>query len=118
MRREHLALLLAALLAPAAWAANISIIEFQRPAFYADGVTPVPPDLAINYGVYQGERGQPKTRVATITATTSTIDVGLLSGRDYCWQVSAIANAVESDKSNEACKAFALVPGTVTITVR
>jgi Kef-type K+ transport system membrane component KefB len=92
-------------------------ITFTRPAQYTDGSV-IASNAAISYRVYQGLKGQAKTQVATITATATTINTGLAAGSEYCWEVTAVINDVESARSNEACKAFAFpTPETVTITV-
>ena len=103
----------------AAQTANTATITFTRPAIYADGSALDPVAVAVTYGLYQGLQDQPKTKVATINAVTSTVTTGLLSGSTYCFQVSAIANGVEGDLSLEACKTFPFSkPGVVTITVK
>ena len=92
-------------------------ITFTRPTTYTDG-TPIAAATTVTYGVYQGAKGSTsKPKVATITSTATTISTGLQPG-ETCWQVSAIANGVESALSNEACKNFAFpAPDVVTITV-
>jgi hypothetical protein len=97
-------------------AANQAVISFTAPTTYTDG-TPI--TAVLSYGVYQALQGQPKVKVATVLTTTSTITTGLLSGKTYCWQVTAIDGAQESAMSNEACKTFAPpIPNAVTITVQ
>ena len=81
-------------------------ITFSKPTKYVDGGD-IAASVVVTYNVYQGVKGQPKTRVATIGASPATISTGLESGKEYCWQVSAVANGVESAQSNEGCKAFA-----------
>jgi len=111
-----LALLSSLAVAQNAAAANQAVISFSAPTTYTDG-TPI--TAALSYGVWQGLSGAVKTKVATITTTTSTITTGLLSGKTYCWQVDASDGAQTSALSNEACKTFAPpVPSTVTITVQ
>lgn len=116
-------LIIAFVLALAAFAAqaapNQAVISFSRPTLYSDG-TAVPAALPITYRVYQGVQGQPKVALTPdISVVTSTITGGLLSGTSYCWQISAIANGLESPLSNEACKTFApAVLSPVTITVQ
>lgn len=113
-----LALALFTIVAGAQTAPNQAVITFSRPTTYTDG-TAIPSSVAITYGVYQGVQGQTKTKVASISAVTATINTGLLSGTVYCWQVTAAAGGAESAMSNEACKTFApAVPGAVTITVQ
>ncbi len=96
---------------------NTATITFQAPTARLDGTVPTG---AISYGVYQGVKGQAKTKVGTITTTTGQITSGLLGGVEYCWQVTAQeAGGPESALSNEACKAFPLSPlQSVTITVQ
>jgi hypothetical protein len=92
-------------------------ITFSRPAQYVDG-TAIPANVTVTYRVYQGEKGQPKTAVATIGDSPATITTGLQAGKEYCWQITAIANGVESDRSNEGCKSFPfLATEAVIITV-
>jgi hypothetical protein len=92
-------------------------IIFTAPTHYVDG-TPIAADTPLSYHVYQGERGGQKQRVATITETAATIDTGLPPG-EMCWEVTAVANGVESARSNEGCKFFPWpAPQTITITVQ
>lgn len=92
-------------------------IIFTAPTHYVDG-TPIDADTPLSYHVYQGERGGQKQRVATITETAATIDTGLPPG-ETCWEVTAVANGVESARSNEGCKFFPWpAPQTITITVQ
>jgi len=111
--------LLAVFAAPvlAQTAPNTATITFSAPTARLDGTAITG---ALSYGVYQGVKGQPKTKVGTIATTTGQITTGLLGGTEYCWQVSAQeAGGPESALSNEACKAFPLSPATaVTITVQ
>lgn len=87
------------------WAANTAALAWTAPTQYEDG-TPLAAGTVLTYGVYQGVQGQPKSRVATATATSATISTGLANGTTYCWAVTAIANGVESAPSAEACKSF------------
>lgn len=113
--RSILALVLIALGAVAqAQETRTAIIEFTAPTVYTDG-TPI--ESPISYRVYQGEKGQPKVLVGTITETQTTVNSGLERGNEYCWHVTAVVGGEESAPSNEGCKAFR-VPTTVTITVR
>lgn len=116
---------------------NTATIEFQRPTAYPNG-DPVPATLALSYNVFQAECPQllpavppaqwgvcstpiVGTKSGTITTTTGTITTGLLSGKNYCFQVTAFVTGqeatTESARSNWGCKAFTGM-GTVTITVR
>jgi hypothetical protein len=106
-------------LATAAYAqtARQAVISFAAPTKYTDGSS-IPASVAISYNVYQGAKGAVKPKVATITATSTTINTGLAAG-ETCWQVSSVANGVESALSNEACKSFpfpATDPVTITVT--
>lgn len=89
-------------------------ITFTRPAQYTDG-TDIAAATVVTYNVYQGARGSTKTQVATITATATQINTGLAPG-ETCWQVTAVANGVESGLSNEGCKTFAY-PATQTVII-
>lgn len=81
--------------------------------------SPLAAGVSLSYKLYQGIKGQAKVAVATITSNSQAVTTGLQAGSEYCWQVSAIANALESALSTEACKAFPFsAPGTVTITVK
>ena len=89
-------------------------ITFSRPTRYVDGST-IPTGTAITYNLYQGAKGSTKPKVGTITGTSTTVNTGLPVG-EVCWQVSAIANGVESGLSGEGCKTFAQ-PATETVTI-
>ena len=107
-----------ALVALSASAQNQATISYTRPTTYANG-TALDAATAVTYNLYQGIKGQAKTKVATISAVSNTVNTGLASGQTYCWSVSAIANGIEGDLSLEACKTFPFgKPGTVTITVQ
>lgn len=96
--------------------ARTATITFTRPLQYTDG-TDIAAGTALSYNVYQGAKGGAKTKVATITATATTINTGLPPG-ETCWEVTTLANGVESARSNEACKSFAFpTPEAITITV-
>lgn len=96
--------------------ARTAVITFTRPVDYTDG-TPIASSTAVTYVVYQGARGATKVKVGTISATTATISTGLQPG-ETCWQVSAVANGIESALSSEGCKTFTFpAPNVVTITV-
>lgn len=59
---------------------------------------------ADSYNVYQGS-----SQIATnITETTFTVE-GLETGTEYCFQVSAVNELGESEKSNEACETPAAI---------
>src|SRR5690606_17138125 len=97
--------------------ARIATITFDAPLKDVDG-TDIAPGTVITYKLYQGSRGSEKAHVADIDGSPVVVDTGLKPG-ETCWQVSAVANGVESDLSNEACKTFPW-PATepVVITVR
>ena len=90
-------------------------ITFSKPTQYTDGTT-IASGTVVTYNVYQGAKGSTsKPKVATITSTATTISAGLQPG-ETCWQVTAVANGVESAMSNEGCKTFPY-PATETITI-
>lgn len=92
-------------------------ITFHAPTKYTDG-TPIEPGTEISYRLYQGEQGEDKQHVATLSTTATTVQTGLQPGKTYCWEVTAVINEQESARSNEGCKTFDhLVPESVTITV-
>lgn len=98
-------------------APRTATITFRRPVQYVDG-TPISPDTEITYRLYQGARGAEKQRVAEFSGTSTTVNSGLKPG-ETCWQVSAVANGVESELSNEGCKTFPLPaaePVIITVT--
>lgn len=78
--------------------ANTAVLSWDSPLTW-EGAT-------VTFNIYQGLQGQPKTKLGTVGALTTTISSGLASGSNYCWQVSAVANNQESALSNEACKPF------------
>jgi hypothetical protein len=107
------------LLAFAAQAQSVpsATITFTAPTTFTDG-TPIPAGTVMTYGVYQGAPGATKIKVATITATSTTITTGLVGGATYCFTVTAIIAGVGSPQSNEGCKVMALpIPSAVVITV-
>jgi hypothetical protein len=114
VKRLILAALLLAAFPAIAQTPRTATISFVRPAEYVDG-TPIASTVAVSYKVFQGARGATKTLVGTITATDTTITSGLQPG-ETCWQVSVVANGVESALSNEACKAFEF-PATEAVTI-
>lgn len=96
--------------------ARTATITFTAPTTRTDGSAITG---ALSYEVWQGLKGGTKTKVSTITTSATTINTGLVGGREYCWHVVAVeAGGGSSVPSNEACKAFAVSePNTVTITV-
>lgn len=96
---------------------RVATITFNAPTKYVDG-TDIAPGTVITYKLFQGAKGGEKTHVADIDGSPVTVDTGLQPG-ETCWQVSAVANGVESDLSNEACKTFAwpaTEPVVITVT--
>lgn len=115
MKNLILIILIALPFAVVAQTTRTATVTFTRPTAYVDG-TPIATGTTVTYNVYQGARGSTsKARVATITATATTINTGLQPG-ETCWQISAVANGVESALSNEACKTFAW-PATEAVTI-
>ena len=107
-----------ALVALSASAQNQATISYTRPTTYANG-TALDAATAVTYNLYQGIKGQAKSKVATVGAVTTTVNVGLQSGVSYCWTVSVVANGIEGDQSLEGCKDFSFgKPSTVTIIVQ
>ena len=109
---KHIITLVLALLSPLALAANTAVLTWTEPAASPDG--------AYAYNVYQGIKGQAKTRVQTaVPGTTTTISTGLLLGREYCWQLRTVIvgfESVESVDSTEACKTFpGAAPSALTV---
>ena len=101
-----------------AQAAPQAVISFNKPTKYTDGTT-IAANAVITYELFQGLKGAAKAKVSTITTTTATVTSGLVAGNEYCWQVTAIINAVTSALSNEGCKAFPFpTPEAVVITVQ
>lgn len=91
-----------------------AVISYVRPLKYVDG-TDVLAATVLSYNVYQGAKGTTKPKVATITGTSTTINTGLQPG-ETCWQISTVANGVESALSNESCKTFTF-PATEAVTI-
>lgn len=119
--KKILALALAVPFMVHAQAANQAVLTFTIPTLRSDGTSI--PAAAISYNIYQGLKGQAKTKVGTVTTNTTTLTTGLLSNTQYCWQVTAFETAVgassESVMSNEGCKTMpAAAVGTVTLTVQ
>jgi hypothetical protein len=103
MKHSILALSLALVAAIPAYAANQAVLAWTAPTTYEDG-TPIGAGLTFN--VYQGLQGAAKVKGPNVSATTVTINTGLLSGKTYCWNVTSALNSLESVPSNEACKTF------------
>lgn len=117
MRYLIAAILLCVAASAAAQEPRTAVITFDAVTTYADG-TPIEAGTVVEYRLYQGARGSEKVMVAQFSGTEFDVNTGLPPG-ETCWQVTAIAHDVESEPSNEACKAFAWpAPGRVTITVR
>lgn len=100
-----------------AMAANTATITFSAPTKYTDGSS-IASGTTITYNLYQGLKGASKTKVGAVVSG-AIVTTGLQSGQEYCWQVTALINGVESAMSNEACKAFEFpTPEAVVITVK
>lgn len=109
-------LLFSLLISPAY--ADPAVLSFQAPTTYEDGST-ITPGTVITFNAYQGLQGQTLVKVATFTATTTTITTGLTPGSTFCFAVTAVANGQESVKSNLQCKLSAFpLPSPVVLTVR
>ncbi|HEY4355636.1 MAG TPA: hypothetical protein VGN16_07820 [Acidobacteriaceae bacterium] len=101
--------------ADAAAPPNTATITFSAVTTYTDGTAIAGP---VTYNVYQGAKGSTaKVKVGTITTINTSVSSGLLTGQEYCFEVTAVAGGVEGDHSNEGCKKFIGTPGTVVITV-
>lgn len=107
MIAKFAALLVAALFADAAFAANTATLDWGYTSNDPANDNPT-------FVVYQGLQGQPKVAGPTTTAKTLTINTGLASGKTYCWHVTARTALDESLPSNEACKTFPAVPAAPT----
>lgn len=110
-----LLMLLPLIAQPAPFTATIT---FTAPTHYTNGDV-IPVTVALTYNLYQGKDGGEKVLVGTITGTSTTINSGLTAGT-YCWEVTAVAESIESARSNEGCKTFVAeppVPNAVVITV-
>jgi hypothetical protein len=92
-----------------------AVITFTAPTKYSDG-TSIAAGTVLTYNLFQGARGDAnKPKVATFSGTSTSVNSGLQPG-ETCWQVSVVANGVESALSNEACKSFAF-PATEAVTI-
>lgn len=119
MKRILFAVLL--LIASQAFAVEPAVITFTAPSKYTDG-SDIPAGTAMSFNIYQGLQGQPKTKIATITATGTTVTTGLLPGSTYCFAATAVIGGIESAPSPDttsSCKLTPLlVPGSIVVTVR
>lgn len=124
MKSKFLSFLIAAcvmLALPAlAQTANTATITFA-PSTKWDDDTNYPANAVVTYNLWQGVKGAARTKVGTFTSGGS-ITTGLLTGTEYCWDVTTVvkvgtAPALEGAHSAEACKNFIGKPGVVTITV-
>lgn len=80
--------------------AHSPIITWTAPTSWSDG-TPLG-TVSLSYQVYAG--GAPGSEVKLGTATTATTyTVTPVANSTQCFQVTAIANGIESVKSGEAC---------------
>lgn len=69
------------------------------------------PGSTLTFTVYQAEKGQPKLPVSTgLTAKTVTYTSGFVTGKAYCWHVTAVVDGRESVPSGEACLPFPSPP--------
>lgn len=68
------------------------------------------------FNVYQAEKGQPKVKTQSgVSELTASVTTGLVTGKTYCWQVTAVVGTEESSVSNEACKTFPSSPTALTV---
>lgn len=85
---------------------NQAVLSWTAPTTYTDGTPVTDP---ITYTVYQGLQGETKVKVGSTAAVTYSVGTGLLTGKTYCWAVTAAVTAdptKESTPSAEACKSF------------
>ena len=91
-----------ALASLAAHAANQAVLSWTYDTAAWPGAT---------FNVYQAEKGQAKTQAMTgLSSLTATVNTGLVTGKTYCWEVTAVVGGSESDHSAEACKTFPPAP--------
>lgn len=101
-------------------AANTATITFSASTKYSDGTT-YPTGTVVTYDLYQGIKGATKVKVGAF-ASGGSITTGLLTGKEYCWDVVTVIKVgadpiLEGSHSTEACKNFVGTPGVVVITV-
>jgi hypothetical protein len=102
-----------------AQAANTATITFSPSTAYTDG-TAYPSGAVVSYNLWQGLKGAARVKVGAFSSGGS-ITTGLLTGNEYCWDVTTVVtivgSATESAHSVAACKKFDGSPGVVVITV-
>lgn len=97
--KYFLALLLG-LLPALALAADINWTWTDR--MWEDG-TPIPAGTPVAYKVYGAAKGQPKVLLTTTAVTTLGYTQKGVTLGEWCIEVTAIANALESNRSAEGC---------------
>lgn len=93
-------------------------LSFSAATKFTNG-TDFPVGAVVRYHVFGALKGAEKFLVGSpITATNTTISVGLEMGKTYCYVVYTEVNGsgIFSAASNEACKSFDQ-PASVTITI-
>jgi hypothetical protein len=98
---------------PGTLVANLNI---TAPTTNADGT---PLTLPLTYNIYQGTASGAEVKVSNWTGS-GVINLGLVAGNTYYWQVSAVDANGEGARSAEMCKSFkapASPPGTVTLSI-
>lgn len=99
-------LLVAALLLAFAGAASAQSVTLNWGAVTQD-VNGATLTGSVSYNIYQGTKGQAvKTKVASSVTTTAALTSPLFSGKEVCWNITAVVGTDESVYSNEACKTF------------
>jgi hypothetical protein len=90
---------------------NQATLNWTAPTTYTDG-TPIAAGTLVTYNVYQGPSGtiKVKTPSSPLSVASVTITTGFVTGTVWCFQVSSIANGLESALSAEACKTFPFPP--------
>lgn len=101
---KRLSLLLAALVAPAVLSAqwDQAQLDWSSPTKFVDGSL-IPSGSTISYNLYAARRGETKTVIQSGITQTGMLRTGIPAG-DWCWQLTAVVNGVESDRSVEVCK--------------
>jgi hypothetical protein len=100
--------------------ANTAVLTWTAPTLNTDGTTIT---LPLTYNVYQGASGSTaKSKVQSgITALAATVTAGLVAGTTACFELTAVAGALESAHTAEVCKAFPSAtpnaPGNLQISV-
>jgi hypothetical protein len=101
-----------------AFAANTATLTWTAPTTYSDGTT-IPSGVVITYNVYQGTSATTLTQLISGVSALTYSSTGLNSGTTYFFAVTAVANGLESAKSNTGSKTFAVTvpPGAPVLTV-